>query len=76
VALADKAGFEKVTLHTMRHTFASLTLHQGANMRTVQTVLGHSSINITLGRYWHLLAGEQEQVAERMGSALRAAMDG
>jgi len=73
---ADKAGFEKVTLHVLRHTFTSLALHQGANMRTVQTMLGHSSISITLGRYGHLLGGEQEQVVERMGNALRAVMEG
>jgi integrase len=73
---ADKAGFEKVTLHVLRHTFTSLALHQGANMRTVQTMLGHSSIAITMGRYGHLLGGEQEQVAERMGAALKGVVEG
>lgn len=69
-----RAGFD-VSLHEMRHTFASLTLHLGANMKTVQRMLGHANINVTIGRYGHLLGGEQEAVASLLQASLSSARD-
>ncbi|MBS1968704.1 MAG: tyrosine-type recombinase/integrase [Bdellovibrionales bacterium] len=42
--LAQQAGLEKrVTPHTLRHTFATLTLNNGADITAVQALLGHSN---------------------------------
>jgi integrase len=66
----DRIGMAGATLHGLRHSFASLAIHHGANLKTLQTVLGHANINVTLGRYGHMLGGEQEKVAERINEAM------
>ena len=47
-----KAGIEGVTWHTLRHTFASRVLDRGADIVTVQQLLGHSTVTVTM-RYTH-----------------------
>jgi integrase/recombinase XerD len=50
---ANKAGVAQVSTHTMRHACATHLLDQGADIRLIQEVLGHSSIASTQ-RYTHL----------------------
>jgi integrase len=48
-----KADLEDVTLHTLRHTFASQLVMAGVSLREVQELMGHSSFETTL-QYAHL----------------------
>ena len=47
------AGIQGVTWHTLRHTFASRAVMAGVDIRTVQELMGHSTITMTM-RYTHL----------------------
>ena len=53
----EAAGIRRVTFHALRHTFASLLIQQGASLAYVKEQLGHSSIQVTVDTYGHLIPG-------------------
>jgi integrase len=58
--IAQMAGMgAKITLHSLRHSCGSWLIASGVDVQTVASVLGHSSPNVTLGVYSHLVAGRQ-----------------
>jgi integrase len=55
---AEKNGLPKgTTLHSLRHTFASITLNTGIPLENLSSQLGHSDVQSTMG-YVHRLGGE------------------
>ncbi|TYS64470.1 tyrosine-type recombinase/integrase [Sutcliffiella horikoshii] len=63
--IARAAGIEKkVSPHTMRHTFATLTLNNGAEIAAVQELLGHSSPETTI-RYAQITEERKRQQHKR-----------
>jgi integrase len=52
-----------IGLHECRHTFASLMIAAGVNVKALSTYMGHASITITLDRYGHLLPGNEDEAA-------------
>ena len=62
-------GFDGLTPHALRHTAASLAVAAGANLKVVQTMLGHRSATMTLDLYGHLLADQLDQIADAMDAA-------
>jgi integrase len=71
---AAAAGLVGITPHSLRHTAASLAIAAGANVKVVQTMLGHKSATMTLDLYGHLFDDQLDEVADAMDSA-RAAAD-
>jgi integrase len=68
--LARAAGFPGVTLHTLRHTAASLLLAAGTHTKVVEECLGHSSYAITADIYSHVTPAQQGEAADRLDDAL------
>lgn len=65
----------QMTFHTLRHSHATQMLTCGIHMKVASERLGHSSIGITMDLYSHVLPGMQEEAAERVDNALRAALN-
>ncbi|GAA4342079.1 tyrosine-type recombinase/integrase [Microbacterium rhizosphaerae] len=57
-----------VTLHTLRHTFASNLIAQGCDVVTVQRALGHSTPSITLNVYSHLWPSAEDRTRSATAS--------
>lgn len=55
-ALIKNNELPRVTMHGLRHTYASMLINQGVPIAEVSSELGHSSIDITLRTYTHLFA--------------------
>lgn len=53
--LVRSSGLPRLTVHGLRHTFATLALEAGVHPKKVQEILGHSSISVTIDTYSHLL---------------------
>jgi len=62
-------GLDGVRFHDLRHTAVALAIEAGAHPRALMERLGHSSITVTLGRYGHLLPGQDEAIADRLEAA-------
>src|SRR5262245_27102784 len=62
-------GMPAVTLHSLRHTHASMLIASGVDILTISRRLGHSSPTITLGVYGHLIAGGDDRAAQVMEAA-------
>lgn len=56
----DRAGIKHIRFHDLRHTFASLLINQGENLKYVQQQMGHSSIVTTVDHYGHLMPNSHE----------------
>jgi integrase len=63
------AGID-LNLHGLRHTFASMMLAAGVNIKVISGMLGHSSVNITLDIYAHLMPGSGHQAVKLMDELL------
>ncbi|MGH9184112.1 MAG: site-specific integrase [Acidimicrobiales bacterium] len=59
-------------VHDLRH-YASLLVEQGAHPKEMAELMGHSSVQITLDRYSHIMSHMAAALAERMDAAYRAA---
>lgn len=61
-----KAGIENRKFHDLRHTYATRLFELGESAKTVQELLGHSSISMTLDIYTHVLKETKETAIEKL----------
>lgn len=64
--MLEKGNLRHVRFHDLRHTFASLLLQNGENLMYVKEQLGHSSIQVTVDIYGHLIPGANRQAVDRL----------
>ena len=65
-----KNGFPKVTLHSLRHSNATLMIAEGVDICTVSQRLGHADTSTTLNIYAHALKSRDIEAADKLDSAL------
>ena len=69
-AIAKTVG-HPVKIHDFRHIYATTLLRNGANIRTLQQLLGHSDIRLTLQTYAHVLDEDKHKAAGILDEALK-----
>ena len=69
-----RAGLPRVRFHDLRHTFATLALQNGVDVKTVSGMLGHFSAGFTLDTYAHVTTAAQKEAAKAMERVLTAAL--
>lgn len=67
-ALITKTDLVGTRFHDLRHFFASSALARGVSVMAVSEQLGHSSINITLARYTHVLERSRDEMKAMLNS--------
>lgn len=68
--ICDKVGIERFSMHVLRHTFATRCIEAGMKPKTLQKLLGHSSIQITMNLYVHVTEEEKKKEIELVAEAL------
>ena len=69
--LLKESGIENVRFHDLRHTFATVALQNGVDVKTLSHMLGHFSSGFTLDTYTHVTAKMQQEAAEKMGNFMK-----
>ena len=62
-------------MHEARHTFASLLIAAGVNMKAVSSYMGHASVVLTLDLYGHLMPGHEAEAVEKIDAYLGQAAE-
>lgn len=66
----EKAHLPQIRLHDLRHTYAALMIAQGAPMKYIQEMMGHSSIRVTMDLYGHLLQNVRDKEAKVLSDSI------
>jgi len=66
------ARLRRVRFHDLRHTFASLLLQNGESLMYVKEQMGHSSIQVTVDIYGHLVPGGNRAAVDKLDAAVPA----
>ena len=72
--LLKNAGIEEhVRFHDLRHTFATMAISSGVDVKTLSSMLGHYSAGFTLDTYTHITSDMQRGAAEKIGGFMESA---
>ena len=68
----EKVGFEGVRPYALRHTFATINLARGENIKTISVILGHASPSYTLDLYVGYIPSTSRELSNRYVSRLES----
>lgn len=68
--MQKRAGVPQIRFHDLRHSFATLSLEQGMDIKTVSHMLGHTDAGFTMNTYMHVTDNMQQTVANAMQSLI------
>jgi len=74
-AFCNMNGF-KMTFHDLRHTFATMMIAGGTDVRTVASYLGHSNVAMTLNTYAEVDPDAKRAAVDKVGEAFDIDLDG
>lgn len=61
-----RSGLRKIRWHDLRHSYAALLIDQGEHPKYIQTQMGHSSINVTMDTYGHLMNPVNREASNKL----------
>ena len=67
----DRIGIPRFSMHVLRHTFATRCIEGGMKPKTLQKILGHSNIGITMNLYVHITEDEKQREIDLVAEALK-----
>lgn len=70
--ILQRAGIQDIRFHDLRHTFATLAINSGADIKTLSGMLGHYSAGFTLDTYTHATRKMQMDAAEKIGGFMES----
>lgn len=65
---ADNIEIEHITCHCLRHTFATRAIEQGMQPQVLKTIMGHSSLAMTMDLYSHVLPNTKNEEMQKLAS--------
>ena len=69
--VCKKAGIHQFAMHVLRHTFATRCIEAGMMPKTLQTILGHSNIGITMNLYVDTKEEQKQKEINMVADALK-----
>ena len=68
--ILEHAGCKHVRFHDLRHTFATMALENGIDIKTLADILGHTTVATTINTYTHSTAEVQATAAKKIDHAI------
>jgi len=66
-----RAKLRHIRFHDVRHTFASLLIAQNVHPKRIQSLMGHSTIRVTMDVYGHLMHDADNETVEKVAALVR-----
>ena len=70
--IVRKMGLPEIRFHDLRHTYATISLQNGVDIKTVSSNLGHATVAFTMDRYAHVTITMQKDSVQKLESFISA----